>query len=293
VVEFWYSFMHYPQARFGGITEYAHICFEKHGMAFPDDWPGTRAGREEEVRRAGKHKAQWERRPNGKRESWGRVVKGGEIGDPFSCDWRLLFKKDAGKVSEGTANMEGNDANDKPVVEGVEIETIRAQAKAAMEVQVNDPPSTDDFAYFLLSPAYGKKLLTPTSPMQTPIDLSHALLPIRLHFLRKGNVAHRARIYHLPTSPEHRQKWTQLVKSHKVPKSEYPACPDEEDLLGFVTTGNVSLLEGRGRAVGALCWERVQVDEARWEEDKEFRRWCIVRDVGKDVGRLARWEVND
>lgn len=285
LLEFWNSFMHYPQTRFGGITEYAQVEFEKHGMAYPVDWPGTKAGEQEGRRLKGRRSEEWERRPRGKKESWGRVIKGGEIGDPFSCDWKLLLN---GKGIVTEANEEAGNKTSG-------IEAIRAQAKAAMDMATKDTaPTTDAIPYFLLSPSYAKRLLTRTSPMQVTTDLSQALLPIRLHFLQKGNVTNRARIYRLPTSPSARQKWSNLVKTPaKRPKSEYPPSPGVEELLGFVTTGNVSLLEGRGRAVGALAWGRVQEEEVRWIEETEFRRWCIVRDVGKDVGRLARWEVND
>jgi len=266
-------------------------------MSFPEDWPGTRAGGEEERRVAGRCREQWKRRPNGKRESWDRVVKGGEIGDPFSCDWKSLFKKETGKSNDRPAkNREEKAEVGERELAG--IDAIRAQAKAAMETEqsrdLSPSTTTDDIPYFLLSPDYGKQLLTRTSPRQITIDLSAALLPIRLHFLQKGNVTHRARIYRLPILTEHRQQWINLVKTReKVSRGQYPQCPGVEDLLGFVTTGNVSLLEGRGRAVGALGWERVKAEEARWDEENEFRRWCIVRDVGKDVGRVARWEVND
>jgi ribonuclease P/MRP protein subunit POP1 len=271
VNEFWFSFMHYPQSRFGGVTEYSQICFENRGMAFPEDWPGTRAGDLDGTRMASQVKEKWERRPDGKKESWGNVLKGkerSEIGDPFKCDWQLLYKESV--VDE--------------IVEGVE--RIRAQAKAAMGTN-----STED--HFLLSPSYAKLLLTKKSPLTPTADLSRALLPIRLQFLQKGNVSFRARIYRLPLSSEDRQKWTNLAKNGKESKGDYLPCPGEQDLLGFVTTGNMSLSEGRGRAVGALSWSRMELEEDRWSDEKEFRRWCIVRDVGMDIARLAKWEVND
>jgi ribonuclease P/MRP protein subunit POP1 len=278
--------MHFPQARFGGVTEYAQIAFEKRGMAFPLDWPGTRAGEGEGGRIAVGARGEWERRPVGKRESWERVVKGGEIGDPFSCDWDLLFKEKGEQTVDAEKNV-GEETRG--------IEAIRAQAKAAMQPKPKGPGPPPDHAatHFFLSPNYAKRLLTPTSPIQAPPTLDRALLPIRLHFLQKGNVVHRARIYRLPTNPIALEKWTAQAKLHdKVSKGEYPDCPGEEDLLGFVTTGNVSLAEGRGRAVGALAWERVAGEEERWL-GRDERRWCIVRDVGQDIGRVARWEVND
>jgi ribonuclease P/MRP protein subunit POP1 len=284
VTEFWYSFMHYPQSRFGGLTEYAQISFEKHGMAFPEDWPGTIAGDTDGIRMAAQVKEKWNRRQDGKRESWGKVHttgNGGEVGDPFKCDWNMLFKKE---VSAPETSVDG---------EAGLVESIRNQAKAAMGSSADD--NTVQATHFMLSPGYAKQLITRKSPLLSTNDLSAALLPIRLRFLQKGNVSFRARIYRLPEAVEERQKWTNLLsKDESNPsKQDYPRCPGERDLLGFVTTGNMSLSEGRGRAVGALSWARAELEEERWADEKEFGRWCIVRDVGKDIARLAKWEIND
>jgi hypothetical protein len=55
----------------------------------------------------------------------------------------------------------------------------------------------------------------------------------------------------------------------------------------------MSLTEGRGRAVGAVSWVKAESEEERWTDEKKYQRWCIVRDVGMDIARLARWEVNE
>lgn len=66
----------------------------------------------------------------------------------------------------------------------------------------------------------------------------------------------------------------------------YPAVPAEEDLIGFVTTGNFNLGEGSASAIGCVALARVVQDEG----GKEERRMCIVREAGQGLGRLARWE---
>jgi ribonuclease P/MRP protein subunit POP1 len=288
--------MHYPESRFGGVTEYAQIAFEKRGRGFPEDFPGTMAGDEELVRRKGEVEEKWRRRPEGKRESWGKVLrrggKRGEVGDPFGCDWRILWEKDKKEVEVNDNGNDNDNGEDERMTDGNDVERIKRQANKAMEVDSAGKEKSD---HFLLSPEYAKQLLTRNSPLIATIELSHALLPIHLHFLQKGNVLFRARIYRLPLDVETRQKWLNLLnKSLPAPsKVDYPACPGERDLLGFVTTGNMSLSEGRGRAVGALSWARVEDEEERWSEEKEFRRWCIVRDVGQEMGRLAKWQIND
>lgn len=260
--------MYYPQSRFGGLLEYRQIIFEKKGMAFPDDWPGTRAGDAEEAMKSMELKEKWNRRPHGKRESWAKVIPGGEIGDPFKCDWSLLRKDN---------------------VDVDPIERIKEQAKTAM----GEVDSVRLGKHFLLPPEYAKLLLLKRSPMISTVDLTRALIPIQLHFLHKGNVSFRARIYSLPKDLKQRQKWINLFDKDlaKPPKKEYPQSPAEADLLGFVTTGNVCLSEGRGRAVGALSWIKAEEEEERWLTEKAYKRWCIVRDAGLDIGRLAKWDV--
>ena len=91
---------------------------------------------------------------------------------------------------------------------------------------------------------------------------------------------------------------------------DYPSCPAEEDLIGFVTTGNFDMGIGRSAAVGNIAIARVlkQIDvsksmesgangESTDIEGKTLLRWlkpedriCVVRNAGQRVARLARWE---
>ena len=73
--------------------------------------------------------------------------------------------------------------------------------------------------------------------------------------------------------------------------AELPDVPGEEDLIGFVTTGDFNLKEGRGTGVGALSWQKIF---GRGKKVGEVvGKACIVRDVGSGIGRLAYWEVID
>jgi ribonuclease P/MRP protein subunit POP1 len=265
IAEFWYSLMHYPQSRFGGLMELAQIGFEAGGRGFPEDYPGTSAGEEELGKRSGLVKQKWGRRPDGKRESWRKVFREGErneIGDPFKCSWGMLF-------------------DDKQVVEEMDtMEIIKRQAEKAME--------EDHADHFLLSPKYAKQVLEKKMML---VDFISCANSDSITFSTKRQRQLPSKNLSSPHPPDQRQKWTNLLGDDST--NGYPTCPGEEDLLGFVTTGNVSLLEGRGRAVGALSFTRAEIEEERWREEKQFSRWCIVRDVGKEIGRLAKWEVND
>ena len=66
--------------------------------------------------------------------------------------------------------------------------------------------------------------------------------------------------------------------------------PDEEDLIGFVMTGEFNLAEGKGVAVGSVVVEKILEGLRRDGKGKEGRL-CIVRNAGEKMGRLASWEI--
>jgi ribonuclease P/MRP protein subunit POP1 len=71
-----------------------------------------------------------------------------------------------------------------------------------------------------------------------------------------------------------------------------PLVPDVEDLIGFVTTGEFNLAEGKGVAVGTIFLSKI-IEGFRRDGMKGGKdgRLCIVRNAGEKIGRLARWEV--
>lgn len=106
--------------------------------------------------------------------------------------------------------------------------------------------------------------------------------------------------------------------------TDYPSVPDRDDLIGFVTTGNFDLGQGRTSAIGCIALGKVVRQERQQQRcegtekmaadrtaggltDDEAKekvvdlekklgakivgRFCIVRDAGQSVGRLGRWEL--
>ncbi|RMZ16742.1 hypothetical protein D0860_00872 [Hortaea werneckii] len=74
---------------------------------------------------------------------------------------------------------------------------------------------------------------------------------------------------------------------------DWPACPGEEDLIGYVTTGNFNLAEGKGTGVGCIAVGKVVGSAAAREGGRkgEEEGLCVVRNAGESVARLGRWEV--
>jgi ribonuclease P/MRP protein subunit POP1 len=87
----------------------------------------------------------------------------------------------------------------------------------------------------------------------------------------------------------------------------YPPVPDEIDLVGFVTTGNFNLAEGKGYAIGSILISKVssafhhsgnpdamEDTSSRLEAKPDAgRTFCIVRNSGATYGRLATWDLAD
>jgi len=151
-----------------------------------------------------------------------------------------------------------------------------------------------------------------------------ALVNVKITLLSRGVPQPCARVYRLPsTDPELLQNWLALAEQPKNGKKSaqkifrppprnaiqqmraaylahtlleplaqpgdggYPVVPDEVDLVGFVTTGNYNLSEGRGTGIGSLLLSKV----VEGNGDMRERKLCIVRDAGQGFGRLASWEL--
>lgn len=391
VLPVWYSLMYYPLSSggnplFGGLQEKRQIAFEQRAPWFPGDFPGTNAGWDWEMMEREKRKAEWEKRPKGKRIQWDSVDIGGgkkgEIGIGWACDWETLFEGPSPKLSppvESTADLPDSPSKE----EKASISNTSSPQPPETPLPPNSSNHTTESIVPPNAPAPAPPLkiqhiIHPDSSgsIQTP-PLATALSTVSISLLSRGCPSVCARIYRLPsssTNPSLRSQWLALAqissssssfssapskfhpnqrtvpatttakgnKKHKKdvtpqlyyegqsqlaasllppaikssgrvniylpppPKAGdvlYPSCPGEEDLIGFVTTGNFNLGEGRATAVGCVALVRV------WQKGKGYGlvggggrgrgggssggrdcRLCIVRDSGQSVGRLARWE---
>ncbi|KAK3994938.1 ribonucleases P/MRP protein subunit POP1 [Cladorrhinum sp. PSN332] len=69
----------------------------------------------------------------------------------------------------------------------------------------------------------------------------------------------------------------------------HPLCPDEKDLIGFVTTGSFSLSEGKGTAIGSISAEKAL--ETLRETGGREGRLCIVRNAGESKCKSSCMET--
>ncbi|KAL8992235.1 MAG: hypothetical protein Q9169_007259 [Polycauliona sp. 2 TL-2023] len=377
VLPVWYHIMHYPlstgeQPRFGCLDQTRQIAFEQGLPWFPGDFPGTQAGWEWELMERAKKKADWEKRPKGKRVAWESLDLGnskkGEIGLGWACDWGYLFDPTpvncptlASQVTtEDSATTGGEPAQStqKPPEKPKDQEAIEILPRPTNQLPLEQ----------------STRLLA--NPNLIPQN-SHDITTVNITLLSRGHPVTCARIYRLPTSsPAHRAQWLSLASSMLHPPSKkafsttkntinrlksnndnnlppskshglqtkhnlstllhprekvsdgplqpgqpnYPSVPDAEDLIGFVTTGNYDLGQGRGSAMGCVAVGKVvrsetgmgvvggvdnslttdgENEEVRKEVGvlekrlgrKVVQRLCVVRDAGQAVGRLGKWDL--
>jgi ribonuclease P/MRP protein subunit POP1 len=105
-----------------------------------------------------------------------------------------------------------------------------------------------------------------------------------------------------PSTEEREEQLRQLMFPNMTHEEriKHPACPDANDLIGFVTTGSYNLAEGKGVAIASVWvqrvvegWKQDNVGSnaySKKQKDRE-RHLCIVRNAGEGVGRLASWEL--
>ncbi|KAJ5657411.1 uncharacterized protein N7484_001060 [Penicillium longicatenatum] len=287
VVPVWYSIMYYPLSsggnpRFGGLKEQQQLAFEAGG-----------------TKEAQKSQKEWERRPKGRRSEFNSLALGagrpkGEIGHGWACDWERLLQGPSQDVADAIPSKEAADA-DSSITPPLNIHSIRY------------PPSNTDRIISNL-------IKSPPGP--------GAIAPVNLTLCSRGTPVPCARIYRLPSDPALRQKWLSLAspsnknadQKHKgrtaselsdeearrqlaesllscsAPEGAAYDClevPTEDDLIGFVTSGNYNLSEGKGTGIGSILLSKVLIPNVKLHE----RKMCIVRAAGEKLGRLGTWEL--
>lgn len=328
ILPIWYGLIHYPLSsggnpRFGGLDELRQIHFE-HGVPwFPADYPGTNAGFAWEAEERERKLADWTRRPKGKRVAWDSLDLGlgrkGEIGRGWSCDFEKIIGSlavdDSNKTDE-TPNL----PNQAGEMESIPMPLTHLPTRDFTSLLSNynahiPPPSAVAAVRLTLvsrgvatpcariyrlpqpnpespessspdSPTLRQQwlaLLPPTSKSKPPPNPKSKDLQEPIHIPLNTPLPQRVRLL--------AQSLLQPVPSNPKDDGHLP-LPGEEDLIGFVTTGEFNLAEGKGVAMGTLVVAKA-IEGVRRERKAGDRagKLCIVRNAGESIGRLARWEA--
>ncbi|KAL4883847.1 ribonucleases P/MRP protein subunit POP1-domain-containing protein [Aspergillus karnatakaensis] len=333
----WYSLMYYPLSsggnlRFGGLKEQQQLAFEAGQPWFPGDFPGTRAGWKWNLREREAAKKEWERKPKGRRVEFDTLDLGngqkGEIGRGWACDWERLVQPD-NEVSKNESPPSVAPQKDQSV-ETTNLKPTEAQPQNQTGNDTEPPLNICHLPY-----TQANSFLT-SSSFSIPVNRSF-LATVKLTLHSTGHPAPRARIYRLPTNNlDLRQKWLSLASkpitgttlksvANKSTSNEdaetarqrlaaslispldqasrqdvHLPVPLEDDIIGFVTTGNYNLSEGKGTGIGSILISKVRdaptkqntpKGRKKGKKDGKERYMCIVRNAGEKVGRLAVWKL--
>ncbi|KAH8431605.1 ribonuclease P/MRP protein subunit POP1 [Aspergillus melleus] len=319
--------------RFGGLKEQQQLAFEAGEPWFPGDFPGTKAGWEWNLREQAKAKEEWERRPKGRRTEFESIDLGngqkGEIGRGWACDWEKLvdtLPSPVAKAAKGkSAKLKAKDKTEaKPDAINTTTTTSEAEAEA---------PQTPPLGIRHLHPTAATRAVNANNPKPNPrsnpelatvrISLHHRGTPTpRARIYRLPS-----------TNPDLRQKWLSLASNKPNTTAPKPAAPSasaqkglpgskdlaqlhlaaslitpsadteaqqthlplpaEEDLIGFVTTGNYNLSEGKGTGIGSILVSKVVGQNLAQQKKGKAREqnMCIIRPAGELVGRLGYWDL--
>ncbi|KAL3431111.1 ribonucleases P/MRP protein subunit POP1-domain-containing protein [Aspergillus tetrazonus] len=330
VPSIWYSLMYYPLSsggnpRFGGLKEQQQLFFETGEPWFPGDFPGTHAGWKWCLREREAAKKEWEGRSKGRRVEFDSLDlfngQKGEIGRGWACDWERLVKacddESAKEQKEKNFNAEKEEGSktDKTVCEEEKtaIEppfNIHQLPYSEANLAINNPAvSVDESALATVKlTLYSRGHPAPRAriyrlPSNDPdlrqkwLSLASALTSTSKsssfetsgQSLRPKN---KAKSEEDTESTRQRLAASILLDSDSASiQKEHLPVPVEEDLIGFITTGNFNLAEGKGTGIGSILVSKVRYTAKGTKGKNRERNMCIVRNAGESVGRLASWEL--
>jgi ribonuclease P/MRP protein subunit POP1 len=302
----WRGISRYPLStggnpRFGGLKERRQVNYERSIPQFPFDHPGTDAGWAWELREREVRKHEWTKRPKGKRIEWSTIDLGhgkkGELGDPWACDWERIMSKPV--TEAGKAQKESETAH-SPV--------MQLASQQASDLIVGGASAAD---YLGQSYVFTVKITMVQRGVPTDCARIYRLSTkdVKLRDQWLALVSHpgakrapkKQNKRSSSDAPDHikRRELARSILEPQAPhdgppkagEDDYPLVPGEEDLIGYVTTGNFNLSEGLPTAIANLALDRALVEDLGGQGVRKQHGVCIVRPAGSTIGRLATWEV--
>ncbi|KAL1881502.1 Ribonucleases P/MRP protein subunit pop1 [Paecilomyces lecythidis] len=192
---------------------------------------------------------------------------------------------------------------DKPALATVKISLFHRGTPTPRARVYRLPTTDDDLRQKWLSVASA-----PTTPAKTANKANGSQSSSQKEKKNKKQTQNQNRAQNSPSEQEERDEARRRLAASLLTESTEPGpdtdaernaylpIPPEEDLIGFVTTGNYNLSEGKGTGIGSILVSKIThpATNSGKESGKgkaREQRMCIVRSVGERVGRLGIWEV--
>lgn len=298
---FWYQLNRLPRVYNMGIRQFQQLSFENGRPYFPDDYPFTETGiNENSTYKRLTLEDKWVQKPVGKRLNYDKLAGlhsiqlpscPGEIGDYFSCDWKLLRV-----LRNGIKYIRHKNNGKLPIIDAGK--TVQFKDELTFTREVNCLNALFEFH----KDCNTSNLLTPTPvpvDLLVPITLKNEQVnatdfdeisdvfkhqlpvrPIRCQLIRRGCPTDNARVYGIPAKDK--KFWMAVAqgtyKSNGKLNNDLDAPrPDVEDLIGFVTSGCYHLGKGKGVAHGFI--------------DREYTgKYVLLRNCGSHSLHIATFD---
>lgn len=278
--------------RVGGQRERSTQAFEAGTAYFPRDFPCTEFYDKFWDELALKEKAKWNRTPPAKRANYKKLG----TRSPWRADWEVVLGL---PVAPGVdANLVPAQREPQDAMEVDKVPTVRPWVFRGPEVPTILEKATEMFSN-------GAGLLTEINRLRTkrgmdvldpgyrPEDLlKGALVMVRLKMVSRGAPNDLAIIYRV--NDVEVKKIIQDNGKTRADANEPPeAAPPHTSIIGYVTTGNMSLSRGEGFAIGAVPVS-VQLElQQQARRNGESRSLVKIRDRAGMVCRAAYLDLLD
>lgn len=290
VLPVWHALNHIAHLNHAGLLQSHQLSFEQSKLFFPDDYPFTKSGFIENLLASKEKSAKWGKKPVAKRINYSKLKissndnQVGELGDPFSADWRYLQLLKYGlsqvKSTNKTRTSSWDSKLERKIEEPHDVYNFILDVKKAEK-------EADSLGETLKNPIKllenGEEATVPPTPKE-PLPVT----PIKVELVGRGHTADNARLYSIPEADL--AKWLKASQAKKPTGKklhEYPDVPNSTHLIGFITSGSYNLSKGHNTGVGAIDSNYAQL---QLKSEKPHKKFLIIRNVGETHGRLAYWD---
>ncbi|CAK5284226.1 unnamed protein product [Mycena citricolor] len=207
-----FSSLTFTGTRVAGQRERAAQAFEAGSAYFPRDYPTCLSYTAHVTERESTERARWERTPPAKRPNFEKLG----TRSPWRADWEVVLGADPDLVS--TQREPGKETWEPWLLRGSGV-------RALLDKLIADPG-------VFSAELNALRIKRHFAPLQQSSVLlaSSALLRVKINPIKEGNPQDLALIYAIPSD-----------------EGELPS-----EIIGYVTSGNFSLSQGTGFAIGAV-----------------------------------------
>ncbi|KAI6028013.1 ribonucleases P/MRP protein subunit POP1-domain-containing protein [Pisolithus microcarpus] len=295
----------YTGTRIAGQRERMKQYYEAGIAAFPADYPTSRACEVASEERAVLEREKWERTPPAKRANWEKLG----TRSPWRADWDVVLGLEP--VQSGADTAEGlvpSQREDPAAADGVQAVPVKTSLRPWL-LRGSKVPSI--LSNLSLSPP---EFLNQINKLRERHHLAQlgrdvdavqlwrtALAMVRVKMVGRGVPNDLASIYKM--NDIEARKWLAAMRQSASARTRDDEAPDErelgdiqpaqEDIIGYVTTGDTSLSRGEGFGLGAISVDQYLTLRRQAQRLSQPAVVVKVRNRDATVSRAAYVELLD